>query len=38
MGIAGPIMSALIGIVCLVLAWALGWTPLELPRTPLLQC
>src|SRR5258708_1480214 len=36
MGIAGPIMSALIGIVCLVLAWALGWTPLENPRAPLL--
>jgi len=36
MGIAGPIMSALIGIVCLALAGALGWTPLELPRTPLL--
>ncbi len=36
MGIAGPIMSALIGIVCLVLAWALGWTPLEIPHTPLL--
>src|SRR5258707_9393962 len=36
MGIAGPIMSALIGIVCLVLAWGLGWTPLGIPRTPLL--
>lgn len=36
MGIAGPIMSALIGIICLLLAWALGWTPLGIPRTPLL--
>jgi Zn-dependent protease len=36
MGLAGPLMSALIGIVCLALAWAMGWTPLELPRTPLL--
>jgi Zn-dependent protease len=36
MGLAGPIMSALIGVVCLALAWALGWTPLELPQTPLL--
>ena len=35
MGIAGPIMSALIGIVCLVLAWALGWTPLTIPHSPL---
>jgi len=36
MGLAGPIMSVLIGIVCLALAWALGWTPLGIPRTPLL--
>jgi Zn-dependent protease/CBS domain-containing protein len=36
MGLAGPIMSVLIGIGCLALAWVLGWTPLELPRTPLL--
>src|SRR5260370_19776667 len=35
MGIAGPIMSALIGIVCLVLAWGLGWTPLTIPHSPL---
>ena len=28
MGLAGPVMSALIGIVCLALAWAMGWTPL----------
>jgi Zn-dependent protease/predicted transcriptional regulator len=36
MGIAGPIASALIGIICLTLALFLGWTPLEMPRTPLL--
>ena len=36
MGIVGPITSILIGIVCLVLAWALGWTTLEMPPTPLL--
>src|SRR5215813_6551718 len=36
MGIAGPIMSALIGVVCLMLAYALGWTPIEMPRTPVL--
>src|SRR5258707_3767909 len=35
MGLAGPIMSALIGILCLALAWALGWTPLEIPQTPI---
>jgi Zn-dependent protease/CBS domain-containing protein len=36
MGIAGPITSALIGLICLMLGWALGWTPLEMPDTPLL--
>src|SRR6185369_16050600 len=36
MGIAGPITSALIGVICLMLAWALGWSPLEMPDTPLL--
>jgi len=35
MGIAGPIMSALIGFICFALAWALGWTPAEIPDTPL---
>lgn len=35
MGLAGPVMSALIGVLCLTLAWALGWTPLDVPRTPL---
>lgn len=37
MGIAGPIMSFIIGTVCLALAWLLGWTPefQELaPQTP----
>src|SRR5499433_2080295 len=34
MGIAGPIMSALIGAVCLGLALALGWSPAVVPRTP----
>jgi Zn-dependent protease/CBS domain-containing protein len=36
MGIAGPITSALIGLICLMLASALGWPPLEVPETPLL--
>ena len=36
MGIAGPIMSALIGIICLTVAWAFGWSPLAIPHTPLL--
>jgi Zn-dependent protease len=36
MGIAGPIMSALIGFICLTLAWMLGWTPFETPGSPLL--
>jgi Zn-dependent protease len=36
MGIAGPIMSAVIGFICLMLAWALGWSPLDVPDTPLL--
>jgi len=36
MGLAGPVMSALIGVICLTLAWALGWLPPEMPRTPLL--
>jgi Zn-dependent protease/predicted transcriptional regulator len=36
MGIAGPIMSAVIGVICLTLAWAFGWSPLTIPHTPLL--
>jgi Zn-dependent protease/predicted transcriptional regulator len=35
MGIVGPITSAVIGGICLTLAWALGWTPLETPEGPL---
>jgi Peptidase family M50 len=35
MGIVGPITSAVIGGVCLTLAWALGWTPVETPESPL---
>lgn len=35
MGIIGPITSFVIGVVCLVLAWTLGWTPPDFPRTPL---
>jgi Zn-dependent protease len=36
MGLAGPLMSFFIGFVCLMLAWVLGWSPLEVPETPLL--
>jgi Zn-dependent protease/predicted transcriptional regulator len=36
MGLAGPVMSAVIGFICLTLAWALGWSPLDVPDTPLL--
>lgn len=38
MGIAGPIMSAVIGILCLLAALALGWSPetqILAPQTPL---
>ncbi|HKZ02988.1 MAG TPA: site-2 protease family protein [Pyrinomonadaceae bacterium] len=34
MGIAGPITSALIGFVCLVLAFFLGWAPETGPQSP----
>jgi Zn-dependent protease/predicted transcriptional regulator len=34
MGIAGPIMSALIGVVCFGIASLLGWTFLVEPATP----
>jgi Zn-dependent protease/predicted transcriptional regulator len=34
MGIAGPITSALIGFVCLVVAFLLGWAPESGPQTP----
>jgi Zn-dependent protease/predicted transcriptional regulator len=33
--IAGPIASAVIGFVCLLLAWVLGWTMVIEPTTPL---
>jgi Zn-dependent protease len=36
MGLAGPLMSFFIGFVCLMLAWALGWSPFGVPETPLL--
>ncbi len=35
-GIAGPISSALIGVVCLGLAWAAGWRAGATPETPVL--
>jgi len=35
MGIAGPITSFLIGLVCLALAWAFGWNPESVAQTPL---
>jgi Zn-dependent protease len=34
MGIAGPIMSVIIGLLCLVIAWAIGWVPGVDPKTP----
>jgi Zn-dependent protease len=36
MGIAGPIASALIGVLCLAIAWFLGWTFAVEPATPLM--
>lgn len=35
MGIIGPITSFVIGIVCLLITVALGWTPPEFPQRPL---
>jgi Zn-dependent protease/CBS domain-containing protein len=35
MGIAGPIASVIIGLVCLALSLALGWRPPTMPQTPL---
>lgn len=35
MGIIGPITSVVIGVICLLLAYALGWVPPEFPNTPL---
>ncbi|HKP38095.1 MAG TPA: site-2 protease family protein [Pyrinomonadaceae bacterium] len=34
MGIAGPITSFLIGLLCLALAWVLGWNPEVIAQTP----
>jgi Zn-dependent protease len=34
--IVGPITSALIGFICLALAWALAWTMTAEPGTPLI--
>ena len=34
--IAGPIASAVIGFVCLMLAWMLGWTMMTEPSTPIM--
>jgi Zn-dependent protease/predicted transcriptional regulator len=34
MGIVGPITSAVLGCLCLGLAWMLGWTMLAEPGTP----
>src|SRR5213593_2750724 len=36
MGIAGPLMSALIGALCLGIAWMLGWTFVVEPSTPII--
>ena len=33
-GIVGPITSALIGFLCLGLAWAIGWVPITAAHTP----
>ena len=33
-GIVGPVTSTLIGIVCLALAWAVGWNPAATATTP----
>ena len=35
MGIVGPITSVMIGVICLGLALAMGWTPPEFPARPL---
>jgi Zn-dependent protease/CBS domain-containing protein len=34
MGIAGPIASVVIGLACLALAFAFGWSPPAMPGTP----
>jgi Zn-dependent protease len=35
MGIIGPITSLVIGLICLAVTLALGWTPPEFPKQPL---
>ena len=35
MGIIGPITSFVIGVICLLLTVALGWTPPDLPQHPI---
>lgn len=35
-GIVGPITSAIIGLVCLSVAWLLGWSPMSEPDTPIM--
>lgn len=35
MGIIGPITSFVIGVICLAITIALGWTPPEFPQRPL---
>ena len=35
MGIIGPITSFVIGVVCLLITMAVGWTPPEFPQRPL---
>lgn len=35
MGIVGPITSLVIGVICLGIAFVLGWTPPEFPSRPL---
>ena len=35
MGIIGPITSFLIGVLCLAITFALGWTPPDFPQRPL---
>jgi CBS domain-containing protein len=34
MAIVGPITSIIIGAICLTIAWSLGWSPINEPRTP----
>ena len=36
MGIVGPIASTVIGLICFLVAWLLGWTMTLTPTTPLI--